>query len=387
MSTASAYPPFFDDILYDEEYIRTCVGSTIFFILFHFTAYFVLANLPEYSLELNAAALERKQKRNKFLRESAQCAVGFFYHTFAAPVACYMLYSLWYDADSYADMIMVDPARDDSDAVRVVHSHLMTLSEIFIGYMLSLIFFFCLGWEEGLVNLMHHFTFLSICVISANFNFIVGAASLAMEMSSPALNLHYFYRNLAGERAERITGISVKFFALLFFIFRIIIYGWAVLLLCFILSTQVCLNSGRAVLFCIFDLFRRGLTWSERVCAHGDTAVIYAQELPIPINWYKMGISVALFLTGLALQVRAGFVCACFGSRCMTLVVLCHSSVEMAAGHLSQSDAQHQKGPRPRQRQEGKVIHGRRIMHKPIHKPTLTNPHPLHPLRTPLFFT
>jgi len=86
-----------------------------------------------------------------------------------------------------------------------------------------------------------------------------------MEMSSPALNLHYFYRNLAGERAERITGISVKFFALLFFIFRIIIYGWAVLLLCFILSTQ---------------------------------------ELPIPINWYKMGISVALFLTGLALQLK-----------------------------------------------------------------------------------
>lgn len=60
-----------------------------------------------------------------------------------------------------------------------------------------------------------------------------------MEMSSPALNLHLVYRNLAGEKAQKITAASVKCFALLFFIFRIIIYGFAVVWLCYILMTQV----------------------------------------------------------------------------------------------------------------------------------------------------
>ena len=76
---------------------------------------------------------------------------------------------------------------------------------------------------------------------------MVGAASLAMEMSSPALNLHLVYRNLAGEQAQKITAASVKYFALLFFIFRIIIYGSAVVWLCYILATQVCFGlSGPA---------------------------------------------------------------------------------------------------------------------------------------------
>ena len=56
--------------------------------------------------------------------------------------------------------------------------------------MLALIWFWFNGWEDGWTDLVHHSIFLSISVLSANANFIVGAASLAMEMSSPALNLH-----------------------------------------------------------------------------------------------------------------------------------------------------------------------------------------------------
>eukprot|EP00750_Incisomonas_marina_P009545 INCI16038.5.p2 GENE.INCI16038.5~~INCI16038.5.p2 ORF type:complete len:192 (+),score=32.82 INCI16038.5:195-770(+) len=152
-------PPFLDPILYTDEYIHKCLGSCIFFIVAHYIAYFTLANLPGGSIELNEAALARKQDHTKFLREAASCAVGFFYHTLAAPFACWYLVRLVFEAETLPSLIMRDPTLPDDSMAVHVQDQLMLMSEIFIGYMVSLIFFFFLGWEEGLTPLIHHCTF------------------------------------------------------------------------------------------------------------------------------------------------------------------------------------------------------------------------------------
>ena len=135
----------------------------------------------------------------------------------------------------------------------------------------------------------------SICVVSANHNFIVGGTSLAMEMSSPALNSYLIFRNLAGPNAAKvhtlgampvwfvcrldvslmynimahygttttttttmftsvprvcllgcsrqIVQVSIKIFSFSFFVFRIVLYGSVVVLLCYILLQKVGISS------------------------------------------------------------------------------------------------------------------------------------------------
>ena len=69
--------PFFDDIVLTPAYLQVALGSGVLFVVAHYLALYVLSNLPEEALELNAAALKRNQNRIGFLRMSASCAVGF----------------------------------------------------------------------------------------------------------------------------------------------------------------------------------------------------------------------------------------------------------------------------------------------------------------------
>lgn len=233
--------PFLDEVVFTSEYQSRAALFALIFTISTYVFFYVLSNVPVKFLALSEAAKKKGQKRETFLREAAGAVVSFLYHGVAGPYSAYMTYRLLRTVPSFSSpqLIMRDDASPRGSEINLLMNDLMYLSEIFVGYMISLVYFWIIRWETGVVQLIHHLTFLLVSILSANYFFLVGIVSLSMEISSPFLNVHLIFRNIAGPTAESISTSSTKIFAVLFFIFRIIGYGCATAVGTYIFMTQV----------------------------------------------------------------------------------------------------------------------------------------------------
>lgn len=178
--------------------------------------------------KLNEECIRRGETRETFTRQAAINTVGFLIHGFIGP------YSFYYTLQ----FLHVDPRDDIVKALEVVgdpgHCHRCTMGVwaglLFGAQCVSQFFGLFLGWEKGFDAWFHHtlFSALTYFMLFVYSLPMLSLAAMAMEISSPVLLVFMIFQRLEGEGAARIVSTAKPFFAFLFFLGRVLLFGYVV---------------------------------------------------------------------------------------------------------------------------------------------------------------
>jgi len=188
-----------------------------------FTKWLVALKPPR----LNDSGKKQFTTKDDFSRFAAQCIVSIIGHTFLGPLAFYtaVMYhyfpiqaSITSFSGSTADSIWVDVQT-------------CRLGEVFTGNMVYQLVFWLLGWEKGMDMLLHHVGFLTagVLVLTVVVYGKLAMGAVAMEMSSPLLNLHLLMRTLDGDGWKLLSNLAMTTFGAMFVLVRLGYYSYVVL--------------------------------------------------------------------------------------------------------------------------------------------------------------
>jgi hypothetical protein len=105
------------------------------------------------------------------------------------------------------------------------------LGSVFGALMLQYSFFWVIGWDRDVTNIVHHIVFFAVTIVLAREGAMghSGLVAMAMEASSPALNAMNIARQLQGPFAESLTLVLFVLFFLAFIVLRGVLFGRAAL--------------------------------------------------------------------------------------------------------------------------------------------------------------
>jgi len=206
--------------LFSSAAIFTVITLTAAWALRHF--------LPE-KLPFSDGAVQRRVTREVYIKECAQYVTCVIMTLVLAPAGIY--YAYLFETSASRELGIGDPAGfvgPEGHAIMWIniYKHTAVLGETFAGYMLFLIVFWCLGWEKGLIPLVHHTMFFTIAVYLLSHMVLpkIALLALTMEMSSLPLAVHNFSRQLNGW--EITAKWSGAIFAIMFLFFRMLLFGY-----------------------------------------------------------------------------------------------------------------------------------------------------------------
>ena len=167
---------------------------------------------------------------SKFHKNSSSIILsGFFHLWFGAAAFLATQYYLELDAVRILGDRGSLMATGDVEYVRLQETAAF-LGSVFGALMLDYLFFWFLGWDRDPAQLAHHLIFLFVTLVLARRSAMAhsGLVAMAMEGSSPALNLMNTCRELDGQTAEKVTFAAFIVFSLLFVLLRCVNFGRAV---------------------------------------------------------------------------------------------------------------------------------------------------------------
>jgi len=171
----------------------------------------------------------KKTSDEVFAKDASLCMVAITSHAFMGPWALCMavVFTLY---GSTADGLSGYLSGVDAFWMRM-DLYCCVCGEIITGNFLFQLVFWFLRWETGLVSFLHHLGFVvaGVLVLWVQLYPRLSAAAISMEVSSPFLSSHLLFRQLEGDLAASISNASSVVFVLLFFVVRILFYGYTVL--------------------------------------------------------------------------------------------------------------------------------------------------------------
>jgi len=176
---------------------------------------------------MNDSGKKQFATKDDFARFAAQCIVSIVGHTCLGPLAFYTAVMYHY-LPIQASVTAFSGTTRDAEWVDILTCR---LGEAFTGNMVYQLVFFFLGWEKGMDVLLHHVGFLvaGALVLTVVVYGKLAMGAVAMEMSSPLLNLHLLSRTLDGDGWKLVSNIAMVTFAAMFVLVRLGCYSYVVL--------------------------------------------------------------------------------------------------------------------------------------------------------------
>jgi len=217
-----------EDCEFTTQAIRNYImaGITVFLFASTLVLRSVVARICN-QLELTEEAKKHGETIETFPLRVTLNFVGFCFHSILGPYAVY--HSLLHINDDVAASITVASGVASPSACSFCW-HSGVAGTVFSGYAIfqTLQLIPVIGWEviNG-ENVVHHLCFTVIGVVQCNYYFgaEIVCAAVAMEASTPALLALLTFRQLHGY--EKATFYSKTIFAVLFLVFRVLLFGLA----------------------------------------------------------------------------------------------------------------------------------------------------------------
>lgn len=221
------------------RYDRIVLTTTPALIACQFVIYFYMLRVWRPKLTPDAIAIHSGKGRTEMTEEGWK---GF--HKDASALVMHSAFHLWFGLLAYsgtqAFLVDSEPSRalGDRGALMamgdVEYARLQEmaafLGSIFAALMLEYTFFWLIGWDRDPLQLFHHLTFLGVTVVLARRSAMCesGLMAMAMEGSSPFLNLMNVTRQLDGTIPQTLTMLLFVAFFLSFLYLRCYLFGKAV---------------------------------------------------------------------------------------------------------------------------------------------------------------
>jgi len=116
----------------------------------------------------------------------------------------------------------------DSEDLKI-HNQGTFIGELFLGYIVFQCIVFWQGFDKGMSTAVHHMIFLVLAWIQVSYGVFtrIGLWAITMELSTPPLLIWMVARTVDSENMKCLSHYSSYVFATLFFIVRIIGFGYA----------------------------------------------------------------------------------------------------------------------------------------------------------------
>lgn len=208
----------------ETQILSVLYWAVLFCLYAQFLRWLLNRNPPRFSVAANKQGTTRKDF-NKF---AAQCIVAITTHVFLGPLAVHTAIVYQYYLPLGASLYpCISPFESYACEIGV---RTCRIGEVFTANMIYQLLFWFLGWEKGLDSLAHHVGFLIAgCLVLV---FVVygklAMFAVAMELSSPFLNLYLLARMLDGKLLALVSNVAMVVFTILFLFMRLGCYSFAV---------------------------------------------------------------------------------------------------------------------------------------------------------------